>query len=373
MKVELQRVLELQPYYVHTASPEMKERGELIRNRIPDWLFSNTAMLSEALGIEDFFAEGRDGTGRKTRVPWVRFGSRYRSPRATEGFYIVYLFDAKGGVAYLSLNQGTTDFVAGEFVPKPSEVIASRVAWARNLLSDWLAEFEEMQPLIGLHDPRLGLGYESANIAAIPYALDSIPEDQVLLADAVRLSQGLGKIYSAHEEQPLPYEQPEVQEAEEAAERTSGARSPNSRAGFRTNSKEIKVIENHAVAVARAFYEQQGWQVRELGKPFDLEIKKEGVTLTVEVKGTSSDGHGVPLTSGEVRHHAEAFPDNALVIVRGIQLERDGSEPRASGGRLYELRGWEINPESLRVISYAYEVPEEIYDHSGISAEELLN
>ena len=91
------------------------------------------------------------------------------------------------------------------------------------------------------------------------------------------------------------------------------------------------------------------------------------------MKGTtSSDGLGVSLTAGEVRHHEKAFPNNALVVVRGITLTRDSDPPKASGGRLYELRAWEIWPGSLKAISYAYDVPPELYEHAGIATDELL-
>lgn len=351
----------------------MQKRGELIRRDLPDWITSHKDRLQNAIGTADFFAEGRDGTGRKTRVPWVRFGSRSRSPRATEGFYVVYLFDSNGAAVYLSLNQGTTDFIGGEFVPKPPEVISTRVAWARSIVEERLNAFGKTQELIELHDLGLGSGYEAGNIAAIPYALGSIPNHQSLLVDATVLAEALGEIYASHEHQPMPFEQPELREAEAAADRVTGRSKTGGSAGFRTNSKEIKVIEDHAVATARAYYEKQGWKVREFGKPFDLRIEKNEEALTVEVKGTTSDGHGVPLTAGEVRHHADAFPDNALVVVRDIRLQRDPDTPKAWGGRLFELRGWEIDPNSLRAISYAYAVPEEMYDHQGVPAEDLLD
>jgi hypothetical protein len=350
----------------------MSERGLLIRNTVPTWLSSHAPALSDALAVDDFFAEGRDGTGRKTRVPWVRFGSRSRSPRATEGFYVVYLFDALGSTVYLSLNQGTTDFLGGEFVPKPRKVIVERADWARSVLATWLNALDDGTPAIDLHDPHLGKGYELGNIAAVAYELDAIPDEVDLLSDARIFADGLRMLYREHARRPIPQEQPELREAEEAVERASGTNRKGSRAGFRTSAPEIKAIETHAVAVSRAYYEAEGFKVKELGKPFDLEVKKNDLVLTVEVKGTTSDGSGVPLTAGEVSHHAEAFPNNALVVVRNIALHRDSTSPTASGGRLYELRGWEIDVDSLRVISYAYDVPAEMYEHKGVPSESLL-
>lgn len=350
----------------------MAERGVLVRDAIPGWLNANAPKLAEALGVDDFFAEGRDGTGLKTRVPWARFGSRSRSPRATTGFYVVYLFDAAGSSVYLSLNQGTTDFRGGEFVPKPAEQILARVDWARSNLGPWIDGLEDTPATMKLNDAGLGAGYELGNIASVEYAIDAIPDDAVLLTDAERFADGLGILYRAHSQRPIPDEQPELREAEEAARRVSGIGNKGSRAGFRTNAAEIKAIENRAVQVARAYYESQGFEVKVLGKPFDLKVTNADESLTVEVKGTTSDGSGVPLTAGEVEHHANAFPDNALVVVRNITLHRDVKSPTAGGGHLYELRAWKIDPEALRTISYAYEVPPEMYEQSGLSSEDLL-
>jgi hypothetical protein len=334
---------------------------------------SHGVELGNAIGVDDFFAEGRDGTGRKTRVPWVRFGSRTRSPSATEGFYVVYLFDALGRVVYLSLNQGTTDFVAGEFIPKPADVVAKRARWAREALASWIAELDHVEPAMALHDPGpLGPGYENGNVVAFAYESNAIPDDASLAKDARLFAGGLGRLYAEHEMRPIPHELPELREAEEAAGRASGSGDSKRRVGFRTNAAEIKVIENHAVALARTYYAKEGWDVKELGKPFDLEVSNADTVLTVEVKGTTSDGSGIPLTAGEVSHHADAFPDNALVIVRGIILDRSGSHPIASGGQLYELRCWEIDSDALRVISYAYQVPSEMYLHKGVPSGLLL-
>jgi hypothetical protein len=350
----------------------MTERGLLVRQAIPNWIREQEAELGPLLKVDDFLTRGSDGVGRKARVPWARFGSRSRSPSATQGFYIVYLFDAIGQAVYLSLNQGTTDMIEGDLVPKAPEKILAGVEWARSILGGWLDDLPDAESPMDLSDPKLGAGYELGDIASIGYGLDAIPGDATLLADARRFSEGLAMLYAEHDDHPIPYEQPEVREAEEAALRVAGANTKRNRAGFRTNASEIKAIEIRAVAVARAFYESDGFKVKELGKPFDLEIRKGDEVLTVEVKGTTSDGSGVVLTGGEVLHHANAFPNNALVIIRNIKLHRDGDSPTASGGHLYELRAWDIDPNSLRAISFAYEVPPMMYDYAGVDSDSLL-
>jgi hypothetical protein len=77
--------------------------------------------------------------------------------------------------------------------------------------------------------------------------------------------------------------------------------------------------------------------VKVRGKPYDLELTRpDGDQLTVEVKGTTSDGVQLALTEGEVRHHRDAYPHNALLIVRRIELRR-GARPKATGGEPYTV------------------------------------
>jgi hypothetical protein len=373
MQAELKRILELQGQYRWDNTPAMQERGQLIRSTTATWLRSHAPQLAADIGLEsnDFFVEGRDGTGRKTRVPWIRFGSYSRSPSATTGFYVVYLFDAPGNAVYLSLNQGTTDFVRGGFMPKPVDVLEARVLQAREVLGEWFASHADARS-IELHDPGLGAGYERGNIAAIAYPRKAIPNDTALLSDARVYARALRQLYADQATHPLPYEMPEVEHAIAAAEEAAGKPARSSSAGFRTNAEEIKLIERHAVRLARLYYEADDWDVSEYGKPFDLKLNRDREQLDVEVKGTTSDGSGVVLTAGEVRYHEKAYPNNALVVVRNIELDRSTTPPTASGGALYGHRGWQIAAADLTPISYTYAIPAALYTGAGCAANRLL-
>lgn len=361
MQTELQRVLELQTFWTSTRSEAMDERGRLVRSQIPDRLRDGQEHLATAIGIgpDDFFSEGRDGTGLKTRVPWSRFGSRQRSPNATDGFYVVYLWAFDGSAVYLSLNQGTTDFENGQFVRKPIHVLESRVAWAQDLLDDWMNARRDLVP-VSLEDigaASLGRGYELGDVASIRYRVDEVPDDDHLFADAISFAEALSDLYRAHEKEPLPYELPEVLALEEAADEAAGHRRPSRGAGFRQSKEERDLIEAYAVEMASSHYLADGWTVKKVGAPFDLELTRGSERWTVEVKGTTSMGEAVVLTRGEVEHHEKAFPNNALVVVRGIELVRSTSTTKVTGGQLREIQPWHISPHALKVISYKYEVP----------------
>ncbi len=360
----MQEVLDLQPSWTWERTPAMVRRGELIRHEAPRWLTEHRGELAEAIGIpaEDLFAGGRDATGRKTRVPWVRYASKQRSPKATRGFYVVYLFAFDGSAVYLSLNQGTTELENGAYVRRPPAGLVGNVRWAREIVADWIgARSDLVDPSLKDNGPRsLGFGYELGNIAAVRYESGAIPDDEQLLEDAVDFGRALGSLYREEDVLPSAEQAPEVVEAEEAARSAAGKPRPPG-AGFRQNKEERDLIEKHAEDMAAAHYGELGWDVQRLGRPYDLELTREGTRMTVEVKGTTSPGTGVVLTRNEVTHHRAAYPANALVVVRNIELDRSTSPPTATGGELFELSPWAIEDDALTVVSYKYEVPPDLF------------
>jgi hypothetical protein len=377
MREELERVLALQADYSPSATPEMRERGRLVRDEAPAWLRDDESALSGAMGIPvaDCLVEGRDGTGLKTRVAWFRFASSVRSPRATDGFYVVYLFSASGDAVYLSLNQGTTDFNGVDFVRKPEPVLQARVSWARSVLADWLASRADIvEPQLQDRRGGLGEGYEIGNIAAVRYAQGAVPTDEALRADARDFAVALGALYAAHADAPVPHESPELEYAMDAIAAATGRTRPARSAGFSTNAEQNRAVERRAVEVATAYYKADGWTVKDVGatKPYDLDLRRGADRLTVEVKGTTSDGMNLSLTDGEVRHHRAAYPNNALVVVRNIALDRAAKPPVATGGELYEVRPWDIEAEALRPLAYRYAVPLDAYADGGFPSELLV-
>ena len=197
----VRRVMELQSSWTSTNTDEMKERGELIRNSIPEVLRScySDGEFEEIVALS---FEGRDGTGRKTRVPWVRAYSSEFSRSATEGWYVVYLFSFAERTVYLSLNQGTTTFVGKEFKPRDPEVIAARVLQARSSLSGDMADEERLTEVIDLSDPGgdLASGYEAGNVVAFKYDFGDDLNDDLLISDLNLMLSFLGTLYAEEAE-----------------------------------------------------------------------------------------------------------------------------------------------------------------------------
>ncbi len=362
--------MDLQPSWTPKNTAEMQTRGVTIRQELPSALRAHAAALARALGTTpaELGIEGRDGTGLKTEVPWVRVFGREQSPSATTGWYAVYLFSASGQRVYLSLNQGTTIWTGGDYKARKAEDLQARVGWARPLLAEAMATRQDLHQMIQL-DARtpLGRGYGPGNVVAIAYERDSIPRQDVLLGDLLFMVGLLRTLYEA--ERLAPYipgdPAPEVLEAEQSAARTAGRRTPNgtqprrSGQGFVLTACERKAIESHSVRMATEHFKAQGWAVKDVGakESFDLLLSRGDERCRVEVKGTTSAGAEVILTRAEVEKQRAYYPHNALVVVHSIELDRTGDEPRASGGVLHCTSPWDLHDEDLTVISYAYRTP----------------
>lgn len=361
-------VLDLQDAWTASNTDEMRKRGVHIRQELPVLLKGHSAALATALGVgeAELGVEGRDGTGLKTEIPWVRVCAREQSPSATTGWYVVYLFSAAGDRVYLSLNQGTTVWTGGDFKARKVKDLRARVGWALPLLAEQMTERDDLLQDISL-DARtpLGRGYEPGNVVAIEYSREALPSQQALITDLLYMISLLRTVYAAELLAPhIPGDPtPELLEAEQSAAVVAGRRSTRratrptrSGQGFRLTAAERRAIERRSVHVATAFFEAQGWSVKDVGdrESFDLLLRRGEERLHAEIKGTTSAGHDVILTRAEVEKQRRYYPANALVVVHSIVLDRTAEEPVASGGVLHCTSPWMIADEDLTVISYAY-------------------
>ena len=191
----INEILELQEYYSSANTPEMESRGLLIRKIAP------SIIRGWITDFDDLHCKGSDGSGRKTRIPWLRIFNPLHSPSATSGWYIVYLFAFDGSSVYLSLNQGTTILENGSFTPRSSEQLKERVNWARELLSMvnlWKRSHGLKWDSIDLRDDiKLGKGYERGNVWAFRYDKHNIPSDEKLREHVHVMVDLLERIYKA--------------------------------------------------------------------------------------------------------------------------------------------------------------------------------
>lgn len=153
-----------------------------------------------------------------------------------------------------------------------------------------------------------------------------------------------------------------VQTLFEGVDPSPSIRTPDTRTsgqGFGLSQAERKAVELRAMQVARAIYEDAGWEVIDTSSsnPFDLLATKESEKRFVEVKGTTGEGLSVILTHGEVRHIQGNPKRSALVIVSGIVLEKQNGKWQANGGAVTTHRDpWALSDERLSPTQYRYEI-----------------
>ncbi|MEU4801834.1 DUF3578 domain-containing protein [Actinosynnema sp. NPDC023587] len=279
--------------------------------------------------------QARDHLGRKSEIPWVRVYSPGRSRSATEGWYVVYLFDALGTTVHLTLTQGSTHVINGEYRPRPRRELRLRVDWARNVLADQL-------------------------VTAFSYPVDAIPAETVLERDLAHMLSMLSALYL---EVDLPGEpSPEVADAIAASERSAGRRGGQ---GMRLTAAEKTAIEQRAVTVASKHLRGLEYRVEDVGarESYDLAATRGDERLFVEVKGTTSrwgPDSEVILTRNEVLLHEREYPNTMLAVVSSIALRRGtaSTAPTASGGTLHVVHPWRVVRENLTPLTYRYLVDE---------------
>lgn len=102
---DFNKIFELQKVYSSENTEDMQLRDQYVKKDLPkkleDFLYKG--------GHTDYKVQGSGGVGRKAAVPWVRIYREEFSKSAQEGYYLVYLFDAKGEKVYLSLNHASTN------------------------------------------------------------------------------------------------------------------------------------------------------------------------------------------------------------------------------------------------------------------------
>lgn len=358
MREMLNEVLELQSNWSEKNTPEMIRRGEIVRRELPTALRAFDSDIRSAMGVHGVSLEfeGRDGTGRKTEIPWVRFCSSIHSPNAREGWYCVFLFEAEGHAAYLTICHGATRWENGEFVARAPEELEALVSWARSRLTSQLVKIPKLQRNISLNARRSDLGpaYERGTVAAFEYRRGEIPDSSAILEDVLTVTRLLRVLYDAVDLGQAPDSDPPEVKAVLHASRLRG--NSGGRQGFGLTAAERGAVEARAMALAIDFFRGQGFEVKDvsLQMPYDLELSKDGNITIAEVKGTTTAGAAIILTRNEVRVHRERAPQNVLFLVTNIDLRRDGETPSAIGGDIDIRWAWAVEDERLSPLSYEY-------------------
>ncbi len=224
--------------------------------------------------------------GGVSPVPWVRVYSPAYSRRATEGFYLVYLFAGDGSRLYLSLNRGTSEFRSNAMRPINNEkLLLDRSVLARQLFDGWPQELmQELIPSIDLAVQGLNVGeesklrsrnYEFANIYALQYQAESQVSDEVLRSDLRRMLTFLSSVYArsaSADEHADEYSYGGamlITKKGKSLDRNSGQT-------WVSDSRLKKAIEDYSMAVVIWLCTETGeWDIEDVSKyrPYDLHLR----------------------------------------------------------------------------------------------------
>ena len=351
----IKRICELQPSYSSENTPDMNERGRLVRTVLASELRAKIPTLQIYFDdvFDDLAVEASDGIGRKTEAPWVRLFSRAMSPNPRNGFYIVIHFAADGSGFFITLGCGSTVWSGGDLRPVSDSELKSKTDWARSVIE---AKWKSIDPfedhmLLGAKAP-LPRTFEKATAIAKFLRPVSATEHEIdtLLGMACR---GLNEIYIAQLEQRDIT--PADQDALQVIEITKPLQKKGYGQGLGLSAQDRKAIELHAMKMALAYLQEQGYSCIDtsFNKPFDILAKMGDREIKVEVKGTTSDNcKSIMMTKNEVELHRRETGNTALIIVSSIRLQKSTNQPETSGGLLEALIGWNIDAWKLEPMAY---------------------
>lgn len=367
-----QDVMDLASSYAKTATPAMRERDVAVK-ACAQTLSNNLTDVAASMKLERSSLQVHMG-GRQSNyspVPWIRIFSSEHSPRAMQGYYLVYLFSADGQRLYLSLNQGTSEFRSGAMRPiRDSGILFSRAVEARFELTKLTATpggpdakisidlaWTRLET-VGEESKRRIRNYEQANIVALEYMSGRLPDEKGLVGDLAKMLPLLDILYNGTtvlEGLTIP-QRVEIDESQESTLKARGRVQ-----GIQIDPLIRRAIELYAEDHAVNYFESEGFSVDRIGhlhRGFDLEARHPvHGEIHIEVKGTRTYGEEVVLTPNEVRHNLnmeDCSANHALYLVSQINISETGE---CFDGRAICIMPWRIEKASLTPTQYAYRIP----------------
>lgn len=355
MENTLKRICDLQPLYSSSNTPEMQERGQLIRQALVNDLKFELNRSSQIFGkyADDIDIEGSDGIGRKTEAPWTRIYSRHMSPSAREGFYIVFHFSADGSGFFITIGCGSTIWKDGDLKPISDEELIKKTSWARQVIIDRWGTIEPFTSTMSLGAKApLPRTFEKATALAKRISYKEISDSII----REYLGYAFERLIEIYESQTIGRD---VSPGDEATIEIADIARPISKSrrgqGFGLSATDRKVIELHAMNMAISWLSANGYSHSDTSAnhSYDLLAEKNGDEFFVEVKGTTSDEcQSILMTRNEIDLHKRFKGKTALFIVSKIRLDRSSTKPIASGGSLDVLWAWDIDEWKTEAIAF---------------------
>jgi hypothetical protein len=355
----IRRICELQPKWTSKNTPEMKERGVLVRKDLVQALRIHEVQFKEALGrySYDWDMYGRDGSGPKSEAPWVRVYSERMSPTATEGFYMVIHFAADGSAVFVTIGHGSNNWGAdGSLTPYRRDELRAIVDRGRKILNDSFGSMAPFLDVISLGAKNAGPeNFERATVCAKRIPIDLLT-DAVFVDYVVRALEMLSVIYEAVA-LGLGLDAAELGERDGDCLHNPLKRSKIGQ-GFGASAADRKAIEICAMDQAALWLKANAFiDIKDCSgtESYDFSAVRGSTFWKIEVKGTTADDAGaILMTANEVELHRRERGSTVIIIVSSIRLDRSGAAPVASGGTIWAEVGWDIDkwsqtPTAFRV------------------------
>lgn len=354
----LRKVAELQPKYSSDNTPEMEERGRLIRKELPLAFRENLSGFQVPMHPyeDELEIEGRDGIGKKTPAPWVRFYSNRLSPSATGGFYVVIHFSTDGSKCFFTLGTGVTkwDSDIGDLKAIDDDEVKSRTDWVVSTLQDSGARIDGYRDEISIGSPvRLPKRFELGT--ALCRTIETSKLNDLEVHETLKELLGfLSLIYvSVDRMDHLPVSEAVIVQAESSVSASSESRNQSQGRGL--TAPQRKAVEMRAMDMVREALENENYTVVDTSakNPYDFLAQRGSEEIKVEVKGTTSKlCDAVQMTRNEVRLHREENGSTALGIVSGIVLQESNGSITGTGGSLELIVPWDISDWTCEPVTY---------------------
>ena len=246
-----------------------------------------------------------------------------RFQKGTDCF--LYFYWQQGKELNLSINPGI-DYLALiklEGVSVPKRLRKSAGLRPGTAVKDFPKTFEGIVP----KDPQSRVGrmleIQESALASFLRAFVSLVELTARHSDAKSVSSGVALAL-----QSLFNDVPNL-----SADIVSVDVSESTAQGYESDPVLRRAIEQYAVKLAHDHYLSDGYQVKELGKPFDLLCERQQEVIHVEVKGSRSQLNSVIVTVNEITDARLSAWRSDLFIVEGIFIDAvDTAKPKAHGG-----------------------------------------
>jgi hypothetical protein len=353
----LLRICELQPKWTSKNTPEMEERGVLVRKSLVHALGEYEERFKNALGkyASEWHLYGRDGSGPKTEAPWIRACSRLMSPSATQGFYMVVHFAADGSAVFVTIGHGSNNWHAnGSLTPYKPAKLAEITERGRRILTEACGSLEPFIDRISLGAKNSGPeNFERATVCAKRIPVEQLTDD-LFIGYIVRALEMLAVIYDGVTlgacQDAAMLDQRDVDNFSNPLKKSKSGQ------GFGASAADRKAIEICAMKQAELWLKSNKFShIKDCSgeESYDFAAKRDNKTWIIEVKGTTADSaDAILMTANEVELHKSKKGMSVLIIVSGIRLDRSITPCLASGGNVWADVGWDINKWGLVPTAY---------------------